>query len=535
MARLPQPGGDKGNWGNILNDYLSAAHNPDGSLKDIPQAKITNLVADLAAKATPTQITSAIQAQATTDAATYATQASVTSGLATKASPADVDAKIAAQAVVDVGQFARTTKLRRRISASNSAMYATNGGGFILSGTNLYQHARLSQRTLKPGRNLKMSFITVNSNGETGLGGDGSNITIRASAEYPAGTFYPAYTSGGLRDVVVTPGGGIGKLEVPGFEVPGGNAEWWIRYRVVGTAGGAIPYTVRPNRSTEWAIGPTSNANDYTVTNSGAPTPGTNLPGYSGAPSSVTYEPYDTTTPCVVLVGDSITQGQGDDAQAVAYFTSNPGGWAIQALSGDGVTGRAVAGVSNLNLTCSAEMGNVWVTGGAKTRTALLDDLDATTAWFMYTNDIANAVATAQADFLAVWTMLANRGIRVVVFTIPPRSNSTDNWASVANQSGTSPNRVVLNQWMRAGAPIHPTTKAAVAMGTAGALLAGSAGHPAAQVVDVCSAVENTQDSGKWKVTGSAYGYTVDGVHPSAAGHAAMAAVAYAQAVPTIV
>lgn len=33
MARLPTPGGDNGNWGNILNDYLSRVHTPDGALK----------------------------------------------------------------------------------------------------------------------------------------------------------------------------------------------------------------------------------------------------------------------------------------------------------------------------------------------------------------------------------------------------------------------------------------------------------------------------------------------------------------------
>ncbi len=33
MPRLPIPGSDAGNWGKILNDYLSQAHNPDGSLK----------------------------------------------------------------------------------------------------------------------------------------------------------------------------------------------------------------------------------------------------------------------------------------------------------------------------------------------------------------------------------------------------------------------------------------------------------------------------------------------------------------------
>ena len=33
MARLPQPGGDTGNWGDVLNDFLSQAHAGDGTLK----------------------------------------------------------------------------------------------------------------------------------------------------------------------------------------------------------------------------------------------------------------------------------------------------------------------------------------------------------------------------------------------------------------------------------------------------------------------------------------------------------------------
>lgn len=32
MARLPKPGSDKGTWGDILNDFLSVAHNDDGTL-----------------------------------------------------------------------------------------------------------------------------------------------------------------------------------------------------------------------------------------------------------------------------------------------------------------------------------------------------------------------------------------------------------------------------------------------------------------------------------------------------------------------
>lgn len=56
MARLPTPGGDSGNWGAILNDYLAQAHKSDGTLKNISQAGVTNLQADLASKIDATQI-----------------------------------------------------------------------------------------------------------------------------------------------------------------------------------------------------------------------------------------------------------------------------------------------------------------------------------------------------------------------------------------------------------------------------------------------------------------------------------------------
>lgn len=33
MARLPNPGGDQGVWGQVLNDFLSQAHTDQGTLK----------------------------------------------------------------------------------------------------------------------------------------------------------------------------------------------------------------------------------------------------------------------------------------------------------------------------------------------------------------------------------------------------------------------------------------------------------------------------------------------------------------------
>ncbi len=44
MPRLPQPGSDAGNWGNILNDFLSTTHDTNGNLK--PGSVDTTALAD---------------------------------------------------------------------------------------------------------------------------------------------------------------------------------------------------------------------------------------------------------------------------------------------------------------------------------------------------------------------------------------------------------------------------------------------------------------------------------------------------------
>jgi hypothetical protein len=56
MPRLPQPGTDKGIWGDILNDFLSQSLNVDGTLKDIPQSKVVGLSTDLQSKASTAEL-----------------------------------------------------------------------------------------------------------------------------------------------------------------------------------------------------------------------------------------------------------------------------------------------------------------------------------------------------------------------------------------------------------------------------------------------------------------------------------------------
>ena len=44
MARLPVPGADNGNWGDILNDYLLQAHTSSGSLRPLSEADLAPAV-----------------------------------------------------------------------------------------------------------------------------------------------------------------------------------------------------------------------------------------------------------------------------------------------------------------------------------------------------------------------------------------------------------------------------------------------------------------------------------------------------------
>lgn len=56
MARLPQPGGDQGAWGSILNEFLTTSLNANGTLKDnsVTSSVIANNAVTASKLATPT-------------------------------------------------------------------------------------------------------------------------------------------------------------------------------------------------------------------------------------------------------------------------------------------------------------------------------------------------------------------------------------------------------------------------------------------------------------------------------------------------
>jgi hypothetical protein len=85
VSRLPIPGGDNDHWGNILNDFLSIAHNADGGLKAVGRGSLDAGVQNSLAKADSSVQSVDGQSGVVSLSGTYATQTSVAATYATKA------------------------------------------------------------------------------------------------------------------------------------------------------------------------------------------------------------------------------------------------------------------------------------------------------------------------------------------------------------------------------------------------------------------------------------------------------------------
>lgn len=193
-------------------------------------------------------------------------------------------------------------------------------------------------------------------------------------------------------------------------------------------------------------------------------------------------------------IGDSIGYGTGDSGIEFSDPALYPGGFVRRALTGS--AGLINASIGGDLLT--------WfqATNGSLYRLTAAADADA--GYIEYgTNDFTLGVtaATVEAALLDVATKFRRMGLDpVYVQTITPRTTSTDNWATVTNQTPISGNaqRVIHNTWLRAGCPIDPTALTPVAVGTPGALLNGQYGHPITAVFDAAAVVESSLNSGLW-------------------------------------
>lgn len=90
MSRLPQVGGDDGNWGTILNDFLAVEHNSDGTLKAAADIASAQAKADSAAQYVVYSGTAWPARPADTPVATYVSTAYQTAAPPTDAQVGDI-------------------------------------------------------------------------------------------------------------------------------------------------------------------------------------------------------------------------------------------------------------------------------------------------------------------------------------------------------------------------------------------------------------------------------------------------------------
>ncbi|MBE7196007.1 MAG: hypothetical protein INR66_26450, partial [Gordonia polyisoprenivorans] len=215
-------------------------------------------------------------------------------------------------------------------------------------------------------------------------------------------------------------------------------------------------------------------------------------------PAAILGAAYDPGTP-IGIIGDSIAAG----------YTDNDDGYIVRALG---------SAFSYQRVAHNSENTSRWY---SQSQTRRQSALTGPCTHFIWEHGINYLSVNLQPFSAIVWRRLARRGVAIYACTITPQTTSTDSWATPGNQTvGSNESlRAGYNDWLRAGAPLNPSTFVPVAVGTAGALVAGQAGHPLVGYFEIADLAETARNSGKWKAN-----YTGDGTHLNATGAAACAA-----------
>lgn len=317
--------------------------------------------------------------------------------------------------------------------------------------------------------------------------GSGGTATYTASIEYPAGTFTQLLFGGAAGSGAVADGANA----VSDFAAVtiAKDALFWVRVYCV--ASNAIVFQ-GGIASVNTSVSDVANGQAMTYAGSGVAdqTMGGTVANTNTSSTAPCYTPIaivaNTTVPSVFIAGDSRSWAAGDaydasgDRGEVARSIGATMPYINAGLFGDQVaTAKAnYAKRATLLQYCShvvqeAGINDLSASGGYRTAAALFADLG--TLWSSYF-----------------------AGKPIWATTLPPRTTSSDSWATVANQTVDANNaeRVTYNNsYVRAVA------------------------SPLAGCFEVADAIESARDSGKLKATGAANGYTIDGVHESQAGY----------------
>lgn len=342
---------------------------------------------------------------------------------------------------------------------------------------------------------LRLVYSNPYSSGATVIDADGTNTLVLACAIEIAGTIYPLTVNGELAFTLDGPG--IVTTDPLSVEVAAGTVVYsrtfvasgtWHSNCYSGTFTGGGGWTVTSNLTLAGSAAiADSNSNLF-------------VPSMVvGTPTSVNNDA--TQGKSVVIVGDSIAHGQGDNTSTGGFINRN---LTNARLAGGGFIARALYGnVGFTNLAIQTDEAAWFTAAAGHFRRARFIPAGTTLICEYGVNDVSAGKTVAQlaALLITIWNYGKSRRVRAVIqTTITPTPTSTDLWQTVGNQTvGVHDTvRVGLNTWLRAGAPIDPVLLTYVAVGTAGALTMGQPNHPLTGVWEVAYTVESAPNSGLW-------------------------------------
>lgn len=313
-----------------------------------------------------------------------------------------------------------------------------------------------------------------------------SSATLESSVTYN-GTLYTV-TFQGKKSPVVDPSSTLVYSDPIGIDLPEG-AIIEIRTGLIIAVGGRVPVGLRSGGSATVKVRSIA-ATSQVYTTAAMVTPSGGVAASNGYVPLMVLGYTPSTTKSVALWGDSILVGIG----ATSKFTTGLFGWAEN--------GCANAGIGFTNLARGGDKTGAYSAATCTTRFASLRNVDYVIA-NMSVNDILGGRTASQilANIDTFISRCNNIGVKVIYTKCITSTTSTDNWATLANQTPTTGFAVgsVRDQ-------VNTGLEQRFAQGKIFGLL-----DPSSVVLD--------QATNKWLPN-----MTDDGVHPNDAGHDAMAA-----------
>lgn len=323
---------------------------------------------------------------------------------------------------------AQQAQARANIGLGNAQPYVAcsrlgYGPSYTSNGTDTVTTFRIKHRTDRYLTSIQFIYANFTVNASDQESGPGNTVATTAAAEVGS-TAYPVTFSGAASGTLAN-GGLLFSDEVP-VDIPPG--DFYSRSCATVTSG------------QRWCLTGVMRAGIDSYTNGSDVTNGTGILATSTADNTGAFAPIaiiarsNDGRRSVIVIGDSIPFGTGD--------TRGGGGYMVRGL-GDSIPW--------LNLSRGGTgIGSFIYPLRAAQRMKLLQ-YGSIAIVQRGINDISQPLATIQANAIALWTMLAARGMKVYACTITPSTTSTDGFRTAGNQSVTAneAKRVGYNDWVR--------------------------------------------------------------------------------------